>query len=136
MYRHCLHTCPKRPGPCSRNDEAIQTHSESCSLSNRRHHHNILHRSESSFVNLSISGTVGGVIAIPVYEPQYLPGEYTVKLDKKHWPQEVYTISVVLNHDRKRRRARRFTHHAPDRQIASDEQLQQVWSQAILKHEI
>ena len=86
---------------------------------------------ESSFVNLSISGTVGGVIAIPVYEP-HIPGEYTVKLNKKHWPQEVYTISVVLNHDRKRRRARRFTHHTPDRQIASDEQLQQVWNQAWL----
>ena len=85
---------------------------------------------ESSFVNLSISGTVGGVIAIPVYEPR-MPGEYTVKLNKKYWPQEVYTISIVLNHDRKRRRSRRFTHHAPDRQIASDEQLQQVWSQAI-----
>ena len=85
---------------------------------------------ESSFVNLSISGTVGGVIAIPVYEPR-MPGEYTVKLNKKHWPQEVYTISIILNHDRKRRRARRFTHHAPDRQIASDEQLQQVWNQAI-----
>ena len=85
---------------------------------------------ESSFVNLSISGTVGGVIAIPVYEPR-MPGEYTVKLNKKHWPQEVYRISIVLNHDRKRRRSRRFTHHAPDRQIASDEQLQQVWIQAI-----
>ena len=85
---------------------------------------------ESSFVNLSISGTVGGVIAIPVYEP-HIPGEYTIKLNKNHWPQDVYTISVVLNHDRKRRRARRFTHHTPDRQIASDEQLQQVWSQAI-----
>ena len=86
---------------------------------------------ESSFVNLSVSGTVGGVIAIPVYEPR-MPGEYTVKLNKKHWPQEVYTISIVLNHDRKRRRSRRFTHHAPDRQIASDEQLQQVWNQAWL----
>ena len=86
---------------------------------------------ESSFVNLSISGTVGGVIAIPVYEPR-MPGEYTVKLNKKHWPQEVYTISIVLNHDRKRRRSRRFTHHVPDRQIASDEQLQQVWNQAWL----
>ncbi len=86
---------------------------------------------ESSFVNLSISGTVGGVIAIPVYEP-HIPGEYTVKLNKNHWPQEVHTISVVLNHDRKRRRARRFTHHTPDRQIASDEQLQQVWNQAWL----
>ncbi len=85
---------------------------------------------ESSFVNLSISGTVGGVIATPVYEPR-MPGEYTVKLNKNHWPQEVYTISIVLNHDRKRRRSRRFTHHAPDRQIASDEQLQQVWIQAI-----
>ena len=85
---------------------------------------------ESSFVNLSISGTVGGVIAIPVYEP-HIPGEYTVKLNKRHWPQEVYRISIVLNHDRKRRRSRRFTHHAPDRQIASDEQLQQVWNQAI-----
>ena len=86
---------------------------------------------ESSFVNLSISGTVGGVIATPVYEPR-MRGEYTVKLNKKHWPQEIYTISIVLNHDRKRRRSRRFTHHAPDRQIASDEQLQQVWNQAWL----
>ena len=86
---------------------------------------------ESSFVNLSISGTVGGVIAIPVYEPR-MPGEYTVKLNKNHWPQEVYSISIILNHDRKRRRSRRFTHHAPDRQIASDKQLQQVWNQAIL----
>lgn len=86
---------------------------------------------ESSFVNLSISGTVGSVIAIPVYEPR-MPGEYTVKLNKNHWPQEVYTISIILNHDRKRRRSRKFTHHAPDRQIASDEQLQQVWNQAII----
>lgn len=85
---------------------------------------------ESSFVNLSISGTVGGVIATPVYEPR-MPGEYTVRLNKNHWPQEVYTISIILNHDRKRRRSRRFIHHAPDRQIASDEQLQQVWNQAI-----
>ena len=86
---------------------------------------------ESSFVNLSISGTVGGVIAIPVYEP-HIPGEYTVKLNKKHWPQEVYAISIVLNHDRTRRRSKKFIHHASDRQIASDEQLQQVWNQAWL----
>ena len=85
---------------------------------------------ESSFVNLSISGTVGGVIATPVYEP-HIPGEYTVKLNKKHWPQEVYSISIVLNHDRTRRRSKKFIHHAPDRQIASDKQLQQVWNQAM-----